>query len=165
MKSAHKHLIATALLATLGLTAIAQTPPPANAAAGTPPAAGHRMGHGDRDPAKMKEYMAKRQAELKAQLALTPAQEGAWTAWTAAMQPPAGMKRPDPAEMQKLSTPERIDRMRAMRTERNAEMDKRADATKTFYAALTPEQKKVFDAKAMRHGDGHHGGHGMRHKG
>ncbi len=26
-----------------------------------------------------------------------------------------------------------------------AEMDKRADATKAFYAALSPEQKNVFD--------------------
>lgn len=165
MKSAHKHLIAAALLATLGLAANAQTPAPAVPAAGAAPAAGYRMGHGDRDPAKMKEYMAKRQAELKAKLAVTPAQEGAWAAWTAAMQPPAGMKRPDRAEFEKLSTPERIDRMRALRAERNALMDKRADATKTFYAALTPEQKKVFDTQPMRHGGRHHGGHGMQHKG
>lgn len=165
MKFAHKHLIAAALLATLGLAANAQTPAPANPPAGAAaPAAGHRMGH--RDPAKMKEYMAKRQAELKAKLAITPAQEGAWSAWTAAMQPPADMKRPDRAEFAKLSTPERIDRMRALRTERGALMDKRADATKTFYAALTPEQKKVFDAQPMRHGGRHHGGPGMmQHKG
>ena len=26
-------------------------------------------------------------------------------------------------------------------------MDKRAQATKTFYAALTPEQQKTFDAE------------------
>lgn len=162
MKFAHKHLIAAALLATLGLAATAQTPPPA--APGAKPAMGERMGR--HDPAKMKEYMAKRQAELKAKLAITPAQEGAWTAWTAAMQPPADWKRPDRAEMEKLSTPERIDRMRAMRAERSAMMDKHADATKTFYAALTPEQKKVFDTQTLRHGGGrHHGGPGMMHKG
>jgi Spy/CpxP family protein refolding chaperone len=28
-------------------------------------------------------------------------------------------------------------------------MDKHITAVKTFYAALTPEQKKTFDAKAM----------------
>jgi Spy/CpxP family protein refolding chaperone len=47
-----------------------------------------------------------------------------------------------------------------MRTARMAEMDKRADATKTFYAALSPEQKKVFDAETAR---GRHGHHGMHH--
>jgi protein CpxP len=32
----------------------------------------------------------------------------------------------------------------------NAAMDKRGDATKTFYATLTPEQQKVFDTHMMR---------------
>ena len=52
--------------------------------------------------------------------------------------------------------------MRAMRSARAAEMDKRADATKTFYAALSPEQKKVFDAETAR---GHRGGGHRHHKG
>ncbi len=159
MKHAYKQLIATALLATLGFAATAQTPAPAGPAGG-PPQAGERMGR--HDPAKMKEFIAKRQAALKQKLAITPAQEGAWTAWTTAMQPPANWKRPDRNEFKALSTPERIDRMKAMRTERAALMDKRADATKTFYAALTPEQKKTFDTMPMRQGGGrhHHGGHG-----
>jgi protein CpxP len=37
-------------------------------------------------------------------------------------------------------------------------MDKRADATKIFYAALSPEQKKTFDAETARRG--HRGGYG-----
>ena len=45
-------------------------------------------------------------------------------------------------------------------------MDKRGDATKAFYAALSPEQQKTFDAehkKMGRHGGrGHHEG-GMMH--
>ena len=36
-----------------------------------------------------------------------------------------------------------------------AEMDKRGDATKTFYATLSAEQKKVFDDETARRG--HHG--------
>jgi hypothetical protein len=124
------------------------------------------------------ERMAKRQAELKAKLKITPAQEGAWTTFTAAMQPPANMGkgtmglRHDPkvkAEMDKLSTPERIDKMQAMRAERmktmSAEMDKRGAATKAFYAVLSSEQKAVFDAVAMhggRHGMGMGGEHGER---
>jgi Spy/CpxP family protein refolding chaperone len=163
MNFAPKHLIATGLLAALGVAAIAQTPPPATGAAPAPMAREH---HGRFDPARMQERMAQRQAALKQQLQLTAAQEGAWTAFTSAMKPPAGMQRPDRAEFAKLTTPERIDRMRAMRAARSAEMDKRADATKTFYAALTAEQKKVFDAQSLHRG-GHRGGHhgGGHHKG
>ena len=126
----------------------------------------HRMGR--HDPAKMQAQMAKRQAEMKAKLKITPAQESAWTAFTAAIQPPARMmggERPmatQRAELDKLTTPERLDKMRTMRTQRmtemNAEMDKRGEATKTFYAALNPEQQKTFDAEHRKMG-GHHGMH------
>ena len=161
MKHAHKHLIAAALLA-LGLAATAQPAPapaaPAASASGHPHSMmGH---HGRMDPARMQERMAQRQAQLKQKLQITPAQEAAWTAYVAAMNPPANMPRLDRAEFAKLTTPERIDRMRAMRTAHQAEMDKRGDATKTFYSALTAEQKKVFDAESsrMRRG-GHRRGH------
>jgi len=40
--------------------------------------------------------------------------------------------------------------MRALRATRLAEMDQRGDATKTFYAALTPPQQKAFDALTAR---------------
>jgi len=166
------------LLAAAGATAVAQTAPvtpvPASAAMGK--ADGH---HGERmgrhDPAKRQAMMAKRQAEMKAKLKITPAQEGAWTAFTAAMQPSVHGARPTTeqrAEIDKLTTPERIDKMRAMRTQRMAEMtttmDQRGAATKTFYAALNAEQQKTFDAEhqkmGKREGRGHHGG-GMHHKG
>ena len=82
MQFAPKRLFVAGLLTTIAAAAMAQTPPAAPAAGG-----GHAMHDrmGKRDPAKMKEYMAKRQAELKAKLAITPAQEPAWTAWTATM--------------------------------------------------------------------------------
>lgn len=130
----------------------------------------HRMhdgeGHmGKMNSEKMKARMAKHQAELKAALKITATQEAAWTTFTAAMTPPADnmAKRPTREEMAKLTTPERIDKMKALRAEHhtamNAAMDKRADATKAFYAALTPEQQKVFDEKAMRSGKGGKQGH------
>lgn len=162
MKHSPKQLIAAAVLAALGLAAVAQTP------AGPPPAGGpgryERMERGD--PAKMQERMqerrkarmAQRQARLKETLRITPAQEGAWTAWTASMQPPANWKRPDRAEFERLTTPERIDRMRALRAERMARMDQRAEATKAFYAALDATQKRVFDLETTRRG--HRGGFG-----
>ena len=156
-------LVLAGLLAA-GASAMAQGTAPAT------PSPGQRSEHmGKHDPVKMQAMMAKHQADLKAKLKLTPAQEGAWTTYTTAMQPPAGMgMRPTDAqraEMDKLSTPERIDKMRGMRAERmtqmNAAMDKRGDATKTFYAALTPEQQKAFDAEHKKHGARGEGRGGM----
>jgi len=148
VRTPFKALLLAGLLAGASHAALAQTPPP-------PPAAGHAA-MGPRDPAKIQARMVQHQAELKAKLKLSASQEGAWTSFIAAMQPPALMPRPDHAEMDKLSTPERIDKMRAMRAARDAEVDKRMDATKTFYAALTPEQQKIFDTSRMPHGE--HGG-------
>ena len=159
MKFAHKHLTALALV-TLGLAAGAQTAPPA---AGTAPATTTtaREGHGHMDPARMQERMAKRLDALKQKLQLSSGQETNWTAYVAALKPNP-LQRPDRAEIAKLSTPERIDRMRELRTTRIAEMDKRGDATKSFYATLSAEQKKVFDDETARR---EHGRGGHRHMG
>ena len=180
-------LILASVLATAGVGAIAQgtdAAPAALQSGMSAPTAQNAMPHRgehrmDRhDPAQMQAWMAKRQAELKARLKITPAQEGAWTTFTASMQPPARMMGGEPrhmaaqrAELDKLSTPERIDKMKALRTQRMsemyAEMDKRGDATKAFYAALSLEQQKTFDAEHRKMGDregrGHHGG--MHYKG
>jgi len=135
---------------------------------------GYGMSHhgkGKMDPAKMQARMDKRHAALKAELKLTAAQEPAWTAFLESHKSPAGMKGQPPAAMPdlaKLTTPERLDKMKELRAQRMGEMtaamDKRAEATKTFYAVLTPEQQKVFDAQAMQ-GRGSHmgmpGGKGM----
>jgi protein CpxP len=164
-------LAATAMLAALALPALAQ-PAPA-----TPPAAGAtaqqaqpRADHRERRLA----HMATRMAALKEQLKLTPAQESAWTTYAAALQPGERGARLDRKDMDQLTTPERIDRMRALRAQHAAEADRRGEATKAFYATLTPEQQKTFDAQT-RHGHrmggmkgpgegrhGHHGHHGMR---
>jgi protein CpxP len=165
MKHSPKQLIAAVVLATLGLAAVAQTPP------GPPPGGPARQERMERfDPARMQQHMqarmAKRMARLKETLQIAPAQEGAWTAWTASMQPPANWKRPDRAEFERLTTPQRIDRMHALRAERMARMDQRAEATKTFYAALNPTQQRVFDLETARHGQrgGHEGGRWGHHR-
>jgi hypothetical protein len=175
MKHSSKQLLLATLIATCGFAAVAQTAAPAAPIAGAQPQMHDRMHRGDASSIRERmfgnhqERIEKRQAALKAKLKITPAQEGAWTTFTAAMKPPAGGMmgmRHDPkvkADMDKLTTPERIDKMRALRAEHmttmNAEMDKRGAATKAFYAVLSSEQKAVFDAVAM-HG-GRHGGHGM----
>jgi periplasmic protein CpxP/Spy len=184
MKLSNKRLfLATIVMASCGFAAVASAQTATPAPAGAQPQMHDKMQRGD--PSSMRERMfgnhqermAKRQAELKAKLKITPAQEGAWTTFAAAMQPPANMAggmmgmRHDPkikADMDKLTTPERIDKMQAMRAERmktmSAEMDKRGAATKAFYAVLSSEQKAVFDATAMRGGrhgmGGEHGGRG-----
>jgi Spy/CpxP family protein refolding chaperone len=161
MKSFFKPVLLTCMLASVGLTAFSQTPAmgdhPGMMGAGGPMHEGmeqHRMGK--MDPAKVQARMERRQAALKAALKLTPSQEGAWTTFTAAMKPPADLmaKRPDFDALAKLPTPERIDKMKALHaqhiTEMTAAMDKRGEATKAFYATLTPEQQKTFDASTAR---------------
>lgn len=164
MTSLYRHLLVAGLVGSLGLAAVAQTPAPAAAA---PQQQVQRGDQGrldgqraERFRARMQERRAQKLAELKTQLRITPAQEGAWTAWTGAMQPPAAgqRQRPDRAEMLALTTPQRIDRMRELRARRMAEMDQRGDATKAFYGALTQEQQRVFDAVGLRFGRGGMGG-------
>ena len=157
MKSILKPLLIAGLLATAGFTAFSQ--PMGGMGGGDCMGMQGGMRHermGKMDGSRMQAHMEKRQAALKTQLKLTPAQEGAWTTFTVAMKPPADLmaKRPDPAEMAKFPTPERIDKIKSLRAQHMADMtaamDKRGEATKVFYATLTPEQQKVFDANAMR---------------
>ncbi len=122
----------------------------------------HR-GAGHMDPAKMQAMQDKRHAALKTQLKITAAQESAWTSYMAAHKAPAGMldKQVVMADLAKLPTPARIDKMKELRAqhmgEMTAAMDQRAEATKAFYAVLTPEQQKIFDAQGM---GGQHAAHG-----
>lgn len=173
-----KHAYVAALLAGAAVIAGAQTstPPGAPAApmASQEGAPGMMQpGRGGHDPARLQAVIAKRLAELKAKLKLTPDQEGNWTTFSTAMTPPAmpgkRMHGADRGEFEKLSTPERIEKMRAMREQRhatmNAEIGKREEATKAFYATLSADQKKTFDAETHRmmrnmHNrmQGHHGG-------
>lgn len=120
---------------------------------------------------RMQKTMAERQAQLKSELKLTAEQEPAWNAFVARTQPPARMAHQGPREdWSKLTTPERLDKMQAMKTERDARMSQHTEAIKSFYAALNADQKKVFDEKfgmgfqrTGMHHKGHHGGH--HHKG
>ena len=141
-----RRFAAATVIAALALPALAQQPPAAGAAA---PQGHHQAGerhqrhHGDHA-----QHRAQRLDALKARLHLTAAQEPAWTAFTTALQPGERPARPDRKEWAQFTTPERIDRMRALRAQHAAEADRRGEATKAFYATLTPEQQKTFDAQA-----------------
>ncbi len=109
-------------------------------------------------------------------LNIHPNQEAAFQAFIASMKPPEqgdhahddhehgdhhDMDR-GPGEMAGLTTPQRLDRMAAKMAEHQAAFQRHASAVKTFYAALSPEQQKAFDALgAMRHGHGEHEFGGM----
>jgi len=155
MKSSLKFTLLASLLMAAGF-AYSQAPMGGGDCGNMMGQPGQGMNHmGQMDPAKMQAMFDKRHAAQKAQLKLTAEQESAWTTFTTAMRPDAGMmaNRPDPAEMAKLTTPERIEKMKSIREQHVkdmfAAMDRRGEATKVFYATLTPEQQKVFDATAM----------------
>ena len=65
-------------------------------------------------------------------------------------------------EMANLTTPQRLDRMAEMMAKHDAEhqaaFQRHAQAVKTFYAVLSPEQQHAFDALGALHGM--HGSHG-----
>lgn len=116
------------------------------------------------NPARMEARLNRHLNTLKRKLHLTPTQEAAWTNFAAAMKPPmtALMPFPDRREMDKLSTPERIEKMKQLRAQHQETMkpfmDQRDEAIKTFYAALDAQQKKTFDAAHadMRHSPMHY---------
>jgi len=89
--------------------------------------------------------------EMKVYLQLQASQEAAWQSFAGVMKTP--IKRPTPmapSELEKLTTPERIDKMMAQKAERDAEIAKRMNASKTFYATLSPTQQKVFDTHTQK---------------
>ena len=127
------------------------------------PAGGCGAKHGQRDPARMEAHFARHQADLKEKLKLMPEQEAAWNTFSSTAQVGMQHKGVDGktmrGEFKKLNTPQRLDKMQAMADQRRAKMALRAEAIKTFYAQLSPEQQGVFDAEAMpsRHrGHRHH---------
>ena len=84
-------------------------------------------------------------------------QEAAFHAYLAAIAPEQREGRPDrgsgagkpPALPAPMTAPERLDRMAARMADRQARFQKTAAATKTFNVALTPEQRRAFDALPM----------------
>jgi protein CpxP len=153
-------LAASAAVLAFGYAALGQDQP---AAPRQPPTAEQRA-----------QWRAQRQAEhaqrLSALLNLRPDQQPALQALLAALAPQRHEhdgQRPDGADAAQLTTPQRLDRMADRMAKHEAEFHQRADAIRTFYAALSPEQQKAFDAMPMlmMGGDHQRGGHGEHHGG
>lgn len=119
-------------------------------------ARGHMAMHGD--GARFAERVGKHLADLHGKLKLTAAQEAGWSAFAAAATPRAPAARPDRAGFAKLSAPERLEQWIARSKERLGAQENTLAALKTFYATLTPEQKKIFDDNVPggEHGRHHH---------
>ncbi len=160
--SVAKRALMAGLIAGSGILAASSFAMPAGGAASK---AGCEAGHGQKAHGNRAESRVAHLAGLKEKLKLTPAQMAAWDSFASPRQPgmPQGMDRHAMrGEFEKLTTPQRLDKMLAMSEVRRARMLEHAQATKAFYAQLTPEQQAVFDAEAAPR---HHGGHGGKHDG
>lgn len=104
---------------------------------------------------------------LHAILNLRPDQEAAFQAFQAAMTPPPHDHHDhvDRAAASGMTTLQRLDRVADHMAKRDAEFRRRADAIRAFYAALSPDQQRAFDAlPMMRDGDRGMGHGGMGHE-
>jgi len=126
--------------------------------------AGRHEHHGA-PPAEMKarhEAMQKQRIEdLKIVLRLRPDQEAALAAFVDSHHRGERKELPKP-DGKPLTTPERLDRMEKRHAEMTAQHERARQALAKFYAALSPDQQKVFDA--LHRLQGPHGG-GMGHGG
>ncbi len=152
-----RHLMLVLAPAALALATVAVAQP-----AGPP---GSHAGHGAHGgpPAEMKadhEAMRKQHAEdLKTVLRLRPDQEAALTAFLATHEPKRFERRlPAPGSM---TTPQRLDEMAKVEAEMAAHHKAARDALAKFYAALSPDQQKAFDALHRLKGHGAPGGRRM----
>ncbi len=156
-----KRALIAGLLAGSGILAASSFAMTAGGPEGKP---GCEARQGQKIHAKWEARRAEHLAELKQQLELRPEQEAAWNAFVSASQPGmhpiTGEKQAMRAAFEKLTTPQRLDRMLAMSEARSARLAARAEAIKAFYAQLTPEQQGVFDTEAM---PGRHRGHDRSH--
>lgn len=88
---------------------------------------------------------------LRTMLQLKPGQEGALTAYLAAVKPDHAhehiVEMSDHGDAK--TTPQRLADMEAHMAEQAAQGHKRIDATRKFYDQLEPSQKKVFDELPM----------------
>jgi Spy/CpxP family protein refolding chaperone len=136
-------MAAAALSLTTAAVAVAQDGPP-------PPGAPPMMEDGPGGPPPMMRHHRidpeARAQHLRDVLQLRGDQDGALKAYLAATGP---MERKDRMERKAsdtapkpLTTPERLDR----ETEHLTRAKARIDATRAFYGALSPSQKKAFDA-------------------
>jgi protein CpxP len=154
------HAVAVGVVAGLSLAVAVVTI--AQPVGGMGPGYGHGMGMGQGygpgagvDPATR---IDSRLGEMKAQLNITPVQEGAWQTFTAAAKQQAADMQALRSQMQQdpVTAPDRLGQRATMMQQRSAAMAAMSNAFNALYSALTPEQKAIADQ-----GFGMKGGRGM----
>ena len=154
MNRLHAKMI-SGFIAAAALSSAVYAAPPAPEQGG-PDRGGMQGMHQDHQGGDFKERIARRQAALHDKLKLTGNQEAAWKTYIAAATPPAPPARPDRAQWEKMSAPERMEKMMTMMKEREGHMATHLAAMKTFYATLSPLQQQIFNDNV---GGGMRGGH------
>ncbi len=104
---------------------------------------------GGKQSARMAERMKERQQKLHESLKLNPEQEKAWVKFQESHPFQGNVDRPDRAAMEKLTAPERAEKMLEQSRKHQDAMSRHVSAMKSFYDTLTPEQKKTFDEHSM----------------
>ncbi|HVY34330.1 MAG TPA: Spy/CpxP family protein refolding chaperone [Caulobacteraceae bacterium] len=154
--------IAAAGLAAFGLvaSALAQDRPAAPPGAPSDPHA-----FAQRWKERFEHHQADRAKALHDVLGIRADQEAAFQAYAAALHPahdgPKGEHGPrpgGPSAAPPATTPERLDRIVARLHEREQRIEARVTAVKTFYAALSTEQRRTFDSLPLLQAGGR-GGH------
>ena len=156
MNRLHAKMISGFIAAAALSTAVHAAPPAPEQ--GGPGRVAMQGTHQERHGGDFKERMARRQAVLHDKLKLTGSQEAAWKTYVAAATPPAPPARPDRAQWEKMSAPERMERMMTRMKEREGHMATHLAAMKTFYATLSPLQQQIFDDNVGRGMGGHRHG-------
>lgn len=155
-----KRMVMVALLAGSGLIAASSFAMPTGAPAGKGDCT-HQ--HDKKTQAERTEMRTQKMAVLKANLKLSPQQEAAWNDFVgqrqAQMQQGGVDRKAKHAEFAAMTTPQRLDKMLEMSEMRREKMVARAEATKAFYAQLSPAQQSVFDAQAKTYRHRGHGSH------
>ncbi|MBV8685040.1 MAG: Spy/CpxP family protein refolding chaperone [Caulobacteraceae bacterium] len=145
-------MIARAFVALIATAALA-APAAAQNEPSTAPST-HRPGGPEGMAGRFHEHEARRLKALHDVLEIRPDQEPAFQAFAAALQAQPSEREPEAAppeqDMSALTTPERLDRvakqMREREARRRARFERFSGAVKTLYVALSPEQKRAFDA-------------------
>jgi Spy/CpxP family protein refolding chaperone len=164
MKTYRKHLLAALSALTLGAAALGAHAQTADQAATPQGRQGMHAQHQKLTPEQRAQFRAQRIARLHDELKITPAQENAWNAFVASMQPPARQQH-DRAAWANLTAPERMAKMIERQKQRTAALEQRQGALNTFYSVLNADQKKTFDEKAAHFGREHGGRHDWQHRG
>jgi protein CpxP len=158
MKQLHAKML-SGFIAAAALSTAVYAAPPAPEQGGPDHGAMQGM-HQERQGGDFKERIARRQAVLHDKLKLTGNQEAAWKTYIAAATPPAPPARPERGQWEKMSAPDRMEKMMGMMKEREGHMATHLAAMKTFYATLSPLQQQIFNDNVGGGMGGHRHGRG-----